>query len=341
MIPGYERDLEIVERLFEAVAAFTGKSKISIRELGRMVGVGLFQPSTGHHFSIESFKTIVSYLEKLKKSDSGTFIPTIGTSSQQDFMNRLTLEQRQEKYAEALDTIRKYMRDFGKKYSKNWGTEHVTAYHIINLLKRNLGFEILSFTTLDKDSFVKDSKNLFHRHHYRNDFFRKLSKYTKDLLLTDKKNHPKYESYSEAEIVEILKGFDKMMDMKGSGIDGAITKNDVINIFTKIFPGNEWVLTGKDGKTGWFSSEQKFSDMLAEFNRRKNILQNEGLDEFIAQKYNTVYERFYLNYPHGSGINIADADGFYMLVVPQPTLGDFAMWMNFEAGFYDYFYPVY
>lgn len=152
-----------------------------------------------------------------------------------------------------------------------------------------------------------------------------ISNYVQDLILTTSKNHVKYESYSEAEILVILKGFDRMMTM-----DGEITKSNVINIFT----GNEWVLTGKDG---WFSSKN-FDKMLQIFNERKNKLKNEGFDQFLKDDYDTVYERFYLNFPHGTGINIADADGFYSLVVPHPWLGNFAMGMNFDAGF---LYPEY
>jgi hypothetical protein len=135
----------------------------------------------------------------------------------------------------------------------------------------------------------------------------------------------------------ILNGFDKMMNMEGS-----VTKNDVINIFK----GNEWVLYGPDGNggkdknQGWFFSDNSFDKRLVEFNDRKNLLKNKGLDQFLIKKYDTVYERFYLNFPHGtlSNTDIADADGFYSLVVPHPWFGDFAMGMNFDAGF---LYPEY
>jgi len=137
--------------------------------------------------------------------------------------------------------------------------------------------------------------------------------------------------------------------MEGSGRDKdgnpMITKEDIEDIFD----GNEWVLLGPknpDGSRtgginknqGWFFSNEGFDKMIEEFNKRKTMLKNEGLDQFIMKKYDTVYERFYLNFPHGTGINIADADGFYSLVVPHPWLGDFAMLMNMDAGF---LYPEY
>lgn len=88
---------------------------------------------------------------------------------------------------------------------------------------------------------------------------------------------------------------------------------------------------------GWFFSGD-FNEMLTDFNKRKSKLINEGLDKFLIDEYDTVYERFYLNFPRRTGANIADADGFYSLVVPHPGLGDFAMSMNFDAGF---LYPEY
>lgn len=133
----------------------------------------------------------------------------------------------------------------------------------------------------------------------------------------------------------IIKGFDKMMHMKGSGIDGAITKNDVIKIFT----GNEWVLNGKYKQTGWLSNN--FDIMLNQFNIRKNLLMDKGIDIFIANTYDTVYERFYLNLPSNS-LNhkdiVASADSIYSLVFPQPSFVDINILMNFESNL---FYPEY
>jgi len=337
---GYEKDLVVYNAFHRAVTAFTGDSKMSRNILGHMIGSsGLFQASEGHHFSIKIFRKMVSFLEMLIRDDLSPYYIPIG---HYDFMGRLTLIQRQSIYKESLDAIQEHMAEFGIDRPKNWLDENVIAYHVIKGLKRNIGMDFLSFTTLDKNIFIKTAEKIlnFARHHFRNDFFRKLSNYIQDQILTSNFYHNKYKSYSEAEILVIINGFDKMMEMKGSGIAGAITKSDVINIFT----GNEWVLYGpdgkggKDGKTGWFFSKKGFDKMLIEFNIRKSLLQKEGLIQFLEKKYDTVYERFYLNFPHGSGISIADADGFYSLVVPQPTLGDFGVFMNFDAGL---LYPEY
>ena len=320
--------------------------------LGKIIGGGaLRQASFGECFSLKTFRKMISTLEGYIKKDKSA---TPRSNPKYGFFSRLTLAQRQEKYENSKNVIRAYMKEFIMEYSRNWNQEYVEAFHVIKLLKRNLGFDLLSFTTLDKDSFIKtNSRNKFQRHHFRNDFFRKLSNYVQDLILTDGNNHRKYEDYSEAQMLVIMNGFDEMMTMEGTGRDKdgnpMISKQDVIKIFTETFPGNEWVLYGPKGKDGlrtggenkdqgWFFSKEGFDGMLRVFNDRKNKLINEGLDRFLIDEYGTVYERFYLNFPRSTDINIGDADGFYSLVVPHPWLGDFAMTMNMEAWFK---YPEY
>jgi len=333
---GYESVINLIHAYHQAVAAFTGDSKATKEKLGTIAGLyALRQGQSGYHFALSSLQKMVGFLEMIKRDDATAHIPPY--DAKYDFMSRLTLDQRQKIYDKALKTIEKYMTEFDIGRSKDWNKEHLKAYHVFKLLKQNLGFDILSFTTLEKGIFKLDSRIKFQRHHFRNAFFRKLSNYVYDLVLTDTKNHGKYRSYSEEQILVILNGFNRMMNM-----EGAITEDDVIDIFKE----NEWVLYGlggeggKDGKRGWFFSEEGFDNMLDKFNERKSFLKNEGLDQFIIDYYNTVYERFYLNFPHGtlSNTDIADADGFYSLVVPHPWLGDFAMGMNFDARF---LYPEY
>lgn len=336
---GYESAMKVIHAYHRAVAAFTGDSKATKEMLGKIAGLSaLDQAYDGRIFAISSLQKMVGFLQMIQRDDATAHIPPY--DAKYDFMYRLTLNQRQDIYDKALKTIKDYMREFNIGYSKDWQKENVKAYQIFKLLKQNLGMEILSFTTLEKGIFKLGSKIKFQRHHFRNAFFRKLSNYVQDLILTDTNNHGKYRSYSEEQILVILNGFDRMMNEKGTGKDGAITKDDVIGIFT----GNEWVLNGvggeggKDGKRGWFFSEEGFDNMLEIFNERKSFLKKEGLDQFIIKNYDTVYERFYLNFRTQSGADIGDADGFYSLVVPHPWLGDFAMGMNFDARF---LYPEY
>lgn len=344
--PGYGDELDIIQAFYEACTVFMGNSKLSGEELGDIMGGILDQARRGHRFSINTLRKMVSTLERFSQKDSTWRIPA-KASLKYDFLGRMKLAQRQEIYEHAKKLITDYMKEYEIDRPQNWNEEYVKGYHIISLLRRNLGFDLLSFTTLNKDSFVNTiSKNKFIRHHFRNNFFRTLSEYVQDLILTDGNHHRTYEQYSEAQMLVIINGFDKMMEMKGTGRDKdgspLITKQDVIDIFK----GDEWVLLGpdgeggKDGDQGSFFTKRGFDRMLNDFNKRKSNLINNGLDQFIIDEYDTVYERFYLNFPNKSpgSSNIANADGFYSLVVPHPWLGDFAMVMNMDAWF---LYPEY
>ena len=69
-----------------------------------------------------------------------------------------------------------------------------------------------------------------------------------------------------------------------------------------------------------------------------------GVVDFHIANHNTlgrIYERFYLNIPHGSITDldiVVKADGFYSLVFPQPILRDIIIAMNLDSGL---FYPEY
>ncbi len=166
-------------------------------------------------------------------------------------------------------------------------------------------------------------KDIFIRHHFRNGVFRKLSLNSRDLILTSDKFHSQYSSYSEAEIIVIIEGFEKMMNMKGSGIDGAITRGDVVDIFR----GNEWVINEENG---WFKDLKLFESELKEFNKRREYLNSEGSDEFIEKFYKSAYNRFYLNFPHEDSRSVANGDGFYSMVEPHPWLGDLKMFIDID-----------
>lgn len=71
-------------------------------------------------------------------------------------------------------------------------------------------------------------------------------------------------------------------------------------------------------------------------------LKNEGLDKFVIEYYNTVYERFYFNFPLETLKTHAMRfayDGYYSRLFPHPvppsSLADFALLMNIDLGFWD------
>lgn len=332
---GRESELRLTFSLHRAVVAFTGDPLITSTAIGEILkftrlGTKYYKSK----FSIRTLRKMVNLLEAALKLDTNN---VYRYNQKYDFVNRLTLSSRQEIYRDTLNEIENYMEEVGIDRPKMWYKENVKAYHITRLLEKFLGFDILTFTTLDKRIFIKSEAagkvGNFARHHFRMGIFRKLSAYVQDIILTSRNIHNKYKSYSESETLVIIEGFEEMMQMKGSGTDSAITRSDIINIFTR----NKWVLYGQDGlggpdkNEGWFFSG-KFDEMLIEFNERKNLLQNEGIGKLLEKKYDTVYERFYLKFPYRK------ADGFYSIVFPLPTLSDFAMGMNFDTNL---LYPEY
>ncbi|MHA1671530.1 MAG: hypothetical protein ACTSV5_13290 [Promethearchaeota archaeon] len=178
--PGYECELEVIRAFYEAVVVFTGDPKTSLKMLAKIKGGGAFiHASHGHHFSIKTFRKMFSTLEKFIKKDTLWRIPSI--TPKYGFMSRLKLSQRQEKYEKTKDVIKSYMKELHIDYTRHWSRESVKGYHVIKLLKRNLGFDLLSFTELNKASFIRtNSKNKFQRHHFRNNFFTTLLNYVQE-----------------------------------------------------------------------------------------------------------------------------------------------------------------
>lgn len=109
--------------------------------------------------------------------------------------NEAKIDPKSEKmifFLSAYNEIRNYMNKkgitFRPKYHKQWFQEATKGYHVLNLLARNLGFNILTFTILDDNIFVNGK---YKRHHFRELFSRKKSLYLDDLVLTDAWTHSK------------------------------------------------------------------------------------------------------------------------------------------------------
>ncbi|HEC37228.1 hypothetical protein LCGC14_0578610 [marine sediment metagenome] len=223
-------------------------------------------------------------------------------------------------YQRAIDYILTYARENkisiffrspGTFYDRtHWFEEQTKQFHITRLLARNLGFDILTFKTLDDSIFVygRDKYgNTFARHHFRDDIDNKLSLYIEDLILTDGRVHNLYRNYDEADILEILEGFETMMSQDGTGQDGKWIQDDVKDLFKD----SEWVYE-------LWSENRDFGDLLNNFNERKNFYQSNGLETFIEEYYDIAHERFFNQY----------GEGVYSLCVRVPGLGDYSGYLN-------------
>ncbi len=180
-----------------------------------------------------------------------------------------------------------------------WYDEISRSYHNVFLFARNLGFDPLTFMPLNDEIFrvypVQRADGTiiwtsdYRRHHL--DPTNKESMYLKDLVQTDVWTHPYWEKFGEANARLLLEKFAIMTSQKGSGDNGAWTKQDILELF-KDTPTEFQNDILYHEKTGWFNRE--FDEKLREFNTRKNIYESRGLEALIVErKYNNLYGRFY------------------------------------------------
>ena len=180
--------------------------------------------------------------------------------------------------------------------------EYTVAYHVLTGLGKHLGFDPLTFSIIDERSFnlKNEEKSLlsnigirvyrFLRHHYR-DLIGRDSFFHGDTVITDNSAHILWESLTEAESLTILKGFETLIAMKGSGnsITGIANLNEITEIdIESVFKGNEWVYAG------WYSTDS-FEENLHEFNHRRRDIRLMGLEKFISEYNKIAYNRFYKN----------------------------------------------
>jgi hypothetical protein len=127
-------------------------------------------------------------------------------------------------------------------------------------------------------------------YHYR-DIIGRDSFFHGDIVITDFSNHIPWESLTEAESLIILRGFERLISMKGSGnpIKGISNLNEITEKdIESVFKGDEWVYAR------WYSLPE-FSDNLGKFNERRMDIRILGLEKFIAEYNKVAYNRFYKN----------------------------------------------
>lgn len=180
--------------------------------------------------------------------------------------------------------------------------EYAIAYHVIVGLGKHLGFDPYDFTLLDDQSFNAPKRiidqikqygrriSLFVRHHFRNSVGRD-SFFHGDIIITNKIAHGAWETLSEAESLIILRGYEKLIAIRGSGkkIGGISGLNEItVQDIESVFKGEEWVYAR------WYANRD-FKDNLESFNMRRKQIRVWGLEEFIKKNNPVAYNRFYEN----------------------------------------------
>ncbi|HDZ19013.1 hypothetical protein LCGC14_1481750 [marine sediment metagenome] len=115
----------------------------------------------------------------------------------------------------------------------------------------------------------------------------------------------KEEILTDIEIVKIEPSI--KMSQAGTGKNGGWTQDDV----KTLIKDSEWVYD-------LWSSNKRFGDFLNDFNERKNLYRNYGLEAFIVEYYGIAYERFFNQY----------GEGVYSLCVRVPGFFDYSGYLN-------------
>ncbi len=301
-------EYNLIQAVWLAFATHAGDSSISFDGIQRDYQFGTdFTKKLSKATSQFSDDTLRNLLKTFQK-----FIVEGNPSTEQIIIYRMAIDEVANYALEREISLIRIPSKKGAYYIKHlWFDEAIRGYHIINLLKKCLGFDILQFRPLDDSIFDINSLIKYARHHFRNDPDRKLSIWLEDLVLTDMYSHPLLEyHYTESQVNIMLDGFQKMIELERN-----VEKSDI----ERIFNGNEWVYET------WYQNAE-FDDFLSEFNSRKGILKdpNKGLEVFIYSEYLTAYERFW---------GYHTTDSFYSLVARLPGLGDYGYPDLYETNF--------
>jgi len=197
----------------------------------------------------------------------------------------------------------------GRKFEE----EYIMAYHVFTGLGKHLGIDPLTLGVINDKIFKITDKELntmksqgisiyrWLRHHFRDSIAGRISFLHSDVVITDQSNHVFWESLTESESLAVIRGFEKLIEMKGSGNAMKNVKGNIIldakgNIvcyeitlddIMKAYEGNEWVVAK------WLSQE-KFEENLEAFNERRLDIRipNMGLKGLIEKNNPIAYERF-------------------------------------------------
>ena len=280
-------EYELMQALTHAVSAYREKDFSNFGEVM-------------NELKIQS-KTMETLLAHGEQSASIKDLLRAKTTIVSYILDKSMTEAKLQFYDMALEKIDEYLatrhlRLFEEKlvskrgYDKNlWQDDKILAYQVIALLGRDLGFDPLTFRPLDPQIFDrKSSTGLFARHHL--DIRRKFSVYLQDLLLTDSTQHREYDSHISLEDQKTLvKIIQDLIQNDGSGPNREITAKDIVNTFLNNFA---------DPKKAKYYLENywqsgNFQRNLKEFNIRKDKIINGDYEDFIKDKYNDAYTRFF------------------------------------------------
>ena len=176
-----------------------------------------------------------------------------------------------------------------------WDKPEVISYHIIYHLCKYLGFDPLTFTSLNDSIFSTKNGKGFFRFHFMALPFRKMSSHVWDILLTSENRESAYNKVfhsmsprvAEAFFKGILNALEtivKQKDKNGELIE--VNHNLIIDSLKKNFGS----MIGEPLRY-W---KQRSMDLSMEvINKRKMVIQNHGYEQFLKTFFSNAYENYF------------------------------------------------
>ncbi|MFX1298507.1 MAG: hypothetical protein ACFFD2_27075 [Promethearchaeota archaeon] len=268
-------EYELIKNVWFCVAVYAKKAYEGEFEgkLNLKLALDFIEDHLPHNFFkkyVGTKRTLESYLtEGTSDIDSRTldaFIIALQKFTAKDKQNRHI-------YEKTIKQIRDYgktrkIRDEGNVYPAGFYSDNVMAYHLVKMIIRNLGFDILHFVPLDGKIFtatkaeIKNGQPSFRRHHFGNlkAWIRKQSMLVKDMILTDDRLHHDYEAFiseqGEAKMQDLLDKFQLLIEMEGD-----ITPARIVNLFGE----DHWIFNY------WNLNSDNFQKNLNELNTRNEF----------------------------------------------------------------------
>lgn len=292
-----ESEYDLILSMFLVTSAYYDKIEVTFEDLNQLFGTGksiskFLDPATTE---IGTY-TLKRYYAKLVQLNNTLII-------NQSF-NTFSYSQKVKIFKEAFAEILEYAYERNKNFLpqnhdlyERFKIPEVVGYHLIELVKRDLGFDILSFRPLKDDIFSNFS---YIRHHFRKkDIFMKpainklKSSRLNDIVLTNRKLHGRYKAFHSSkgeQVIQILVNI--IQELRKS--KEPINEKKIILLFSKYkikwLLDDEWLRHGRSS----------FLRNINEFNKRKEIVLKEKAikSALIKLGYINLAQQFYSKYEY-------------------------------------------
>ncbi len=177
-----------------------------------------------------------------------------------------------------------------------WNKLEVISYHIIYHLCKYLGFDPLTFTSLEDSIFSAKSETKFFRFHFMALPFRKMSSHAWDILLTNENLESTYNKVFHSMSPRVAEAF-----FKGilNSLEVIVSQKDqtgeLIEVnHTIIMDSLKKNFGSMIGEPLRYWGKQGSLDLSIEvINKRKMVIKNQGYEQFLKIFFSNAYENYF------------------------------------------------